>query len=62
MEAQIRGLSLEQIELLGEALLEFGSLAELKAWLTEHSRISNRLLPLQRLEKTFGILYRAKSV
>ncbi|MBD2449071.1 DUF4351 domain-containing protein [Nostoc sp. FACHB-152] len=34
---QIRGLSIEQLENLGEALLDFSSVADLEAWLNQHS-------------------------
>jgi hypothetical protein len=33
VETQIRSLSLAQVELLGEELLDFSSLADLDAWL-----------------------------
>ena len=34
---RITGLSIEQLENLGEALLDFSSVADLEAWLTQHS-------------------------
>ena len=34
---RIIGLSIEQLENLGEALLDFSSVADLEAWLTQHS-------------------------
>jgi predicted transposase/invertase (TIGR01784 family) len=34
---RITGLSIEQLESLGEALLDFSSVADLEAWLTQHS-------------------------
>ena len=34
---RITGLSIEQLENLGEALLDFSSIANLEAWLTQHS-------------------------
>ncbi|MDB9375116.1 DUF4351 domain-containing protein [Nodularia sphaerocarpa] len=34
---RIRGLSIEQLENLGEALLDFSSVADLEVWLTQHS-------------------------
>ncbi|MFN7414238.1 MAG: DUF4351 domain-containing protein [Dolichospermum sp.] len=34
---RITGLSIEQLENLGEALLDFSSIADLEAWLTQHS-------------------------
>jgi len=34
---RIVGLSIEQLENLGEALLDFSSVADLEAWLTQHS-------------------------
>jgi predicted transposase/invertase (TIGR01784 family) len=37
IEADIRRLPLEQIEVLGEALLEFGSLSDLEGWLEQGS-------------------------
>ncbi|MDM3855218.1 MAG: DUF4351 domain-containing protein, partial [Aphanizomenon gracile PMC649.10] len=33
---RITGLSVEQLENLGEALLDFSSVADLEAWLTQH--------------------------
>ncbi|CCH94316.1 hypothetical protein MICCA_3690013 [Microcystis aeruginosa PCC 9432] len=35
LSQQIRELSLEQLETLGEALLDFTSLTDLTAWLSE---------------------------
>jgi Domain of unknown function (DUF4351) len=37
MQAQVEALSLEQVEALGEALLDFTSLADLEAWMAERS-------------------------
>ncbi len=34
---RIAGLSIEQLENLGEALLDFSTVADLEAWLTQHS-------------------------
>lgn len=34
---RITGLSIEQLENLGEALLDFSSVADLEGWLTQHS-------------------------
>jgi flagellar biosynthesis/type III secretory pathway protein FliH len=34
---RISGLSIEQLENLGEALLDFSSVADLETWLTQHS-------------------------
>ncbi len=34
---RVRGLSIEQLEALGEALLDFSEVAELEAWLTQQS-------------------------
>jgi predicted transposase YdaD len=34
---RIIGLSIEQLENLGEALLDFSSVADLEGWLTQHS-------------------------
>ncbi|MBE9175157.1 DUF4351 domain-containing protein [Synechocystis salina LEGE 06155] len=36
IEAQIQGLSLEQVETLGEALLDFGGMQDLQQWLQQH--------------------------
>ena len=36
VEEQIEGLSAERLEQLGEALLDFNSLADLDAWLQSH--------------------------
>ena len=33
IQAQVNGLPIAQVEALGEALLDFGSLAELESWL-----------------------------
>jgi predicted transposase YdaD len=35
---RIRGLSLEQLENLGEALLKFSNIADLEAWLNQQER------------------------
>ncbi|MBH8561797.1 DUF4351 domain-containing protein [Nostoc sp. CENA67] len=32
---RVRGLSIEQLETLGEALLDFSEVAELEAWLNQ---------------------------
>jgi flagellar biosynthesis/type III secretory pathway protein FliH len=37
---QIQGLSLEQLEALGEALLDFGAIADLLNWLQTHQTVS----------------------
>lgn len=37
LESKIRSLPLKQIEALGEALLDFGSLSDLEGWLEENS-------------------------
>jgi predicted transposase/invertase (TIGR01784 family) len=37
LESRIRGLPVEQIEALGEALLEFGTLSDLERWLEQGS-------------------------
>jgi hypothetical protein len=34
---QVQGLSIEQLESLGEALLDFSSIADLEAWLNQQS-------------------------
>jgi predicted transposase YdaD len=34
LQKEIRNLSIDQIESLGEALLDFSTIADLKAWLT----------------------------
>ena len=36
LEAQIQGLSLEQVEALGEALLDFEGMQDLQQWLKQH--------------------------
>jgi heme oxygenase len=38
IQAQVEALSLEQIEALGEALLDFTDLADLEAWMTEQAQ------------------------
>jgi predicted transposase/invertase (TIGR01784 family) len=38
VQAQIRGLSVPQLEALGDALLEFGSVADVEQWLAMHGR------------------------
>ncbi len=40
-ETQIRGLSLNQVEDLGEALLDFSDLEDLEAWLRSQSVIGS---------------------
>ena len=34
---RVRGLSIEQLEALGEALLDFSAAADLEAWLNQHA-------------------------
>ena len=34
---RVRGLSVEQLEALGEALLDFSAVADLEAWLNQHA-------------------------
>ena len=36
-EAQVHSLQIEQLDLLGEALLDFTSLADLEAWLASQA-------------------------
>jgi hypothetical protein len=43
-EAQVRGLSLQQLTELGDALLDFSQLSDLQDWLQAHSR-SIAMLP-----------------
>ena len=38
VQERIRRLNLPQLEALGEALLEFGGLADLEQWLVAHAR------------------------
>jgi hypothetical protein len=37
MEAQVRGLSLQQLTELGDALLDFSQFSDLQDWLQAHS-------------------------
>ena len=37
-QARISGLSIERLEQLGEALLDFSALADLTNWLDQHAR------------------------
>ncbi|MBD2456178.1 DUF4351 domain-containing protein [Nostoc sp. FACHB-87] len=39
---QIQGLSIEQLESLGEALLDFATVADLEAWLSQHKDKTNQ--------------------
>ncbi|MBD2492387.1 DUF4351 domain-containing protein [Aulosira sp. FACHB-615] len=39
---QIQGLSIEQLELLGEALLDFATVADLEAWLSQQQDTTNQ--------------------
>jgi flagellar biosynthesis/type III secretory pathway protein FliH len=39
---QVQGLSIEQLEALGEALLDFSSVAELEVWLKQQKETKNQ--------------------
>ena len=41
IESRIRTLSIEQLEVLGEAFLDFAALADLETWLDQHAPIAN---------------------